>query len=32
MPRFAEELQKSHDDDGKQKITLLHTRYDCAGS
>jgi lipopolysaccharide export system permease protein len=31
IPRFAEELQKSHDDDGKQKITLLPTRYDSRG-
>ncbi|WP_237170764.1 LptF/LptG family permease [Paludisphaera borealis] len=31
IPRYAEELQKSHDDDGTQKITMLPSRYDSRG-
>jgi len=31
IPRFAEELQKSHDDDGNQKLTMLPSRYDPRG-
>ncbi len=31
IPRYAEELQRSHDDDGAQKLTMLSSRYDARG-